>query len=188
MEHPNNQNLMKKRGLIVWLLFISSVIYGQLLTTEKSTVTFFSDALLEDITASTTKANALIDLSKAEVAFDVPIKEFQFAKDLMKQHFNEKYMETEKYPKATFGGKLTGFSPEKLGEQSVNAEGKLTIHGVTKPVKIPGTIEVIDGKKAVIKAKFMVKLEDYKVKIPSVVFQNIAEEVEVTLEFIMKAN
>lgn len=161
--------------------------HAQLLTQEKSKVTFFSDAILEDITATTTKAVALIDIGKGEFAFEVPIKEFQFQKDLMKQHFNEKYMETELYPKATFAGKLIGFSNSKGGEQSVMAEGKLTIHGVSKDVKIPGTIEVTDGKKAVIKAKFMVKLEDFKVKIPSVVFQNIAEEVEVTVDFTMKA-
>jgi polyisoprenoid-binding protein YceI len=141
---------------------------------------------LEDIKATNTKATALLDLSKGEVAFEVPIKDFQFAKDLMKQHFNEKYMETERYPKATFGGKLEGFSAAKSGVQSVIADGKLTIHGVTKAIKIPGSVEVTDGKKAIIKAKFMVKLEEFNVTIPSVVFQNIAEEVEVTVEFAMK--
>lgn len=185
MGHHNSQ--LMRILLLVLIVSIASNANAQLLTQEKSRVTFFSDALLEDITATTTKAVALIDISKSEVAFEVPIKEFQFEKDLMKQHFNEKYMETELYPKATFAGKLVGFSGSKNGEQSVTAEGKLTIHGVTKEVKIPGTIELADGKKAVMKAKFIVKLEDYKVKIPSVVFQNIAEEVEVTVEFTMKA-
>lgn len=159
---------------------------AQLLKVEKSKITFFSDALLEDIAATNTMSAALFDVSKGEFAFEVPIKEFQFDKDLMKQHFNEKYMETERYPKATFGGKLDGFDASKSGTQSVTAVGKLTIHGVTRETKIPGTIEIADNKKALIKAKFMVKLEDFKIKIPSVVFQNIAEEVEVTVDFTMK--
>ena len=169
------------------LFFLVSIGNGQLLIQEKSTVTFFSDALLEDITATTTKITALLDVNKGEVAFEIPIKEFQFDKDLMKQHFNEKYMETERYPKATFGGLLTGYSSSKVGVQQVIAEGKFTIHGVTQAVKIPGTIEVVDGKKAQIKAKFMVKLQDYKIKIPSVVFQNIAETVEVTVDITLKS-
>jgi polyisoprenoid-binding protein YceI len=160
--------------------------FGQLLSAERSRIVFFSDALLEDITATNTKATALLDLSKGEVAFEVPIQNFQFAKELMKQHFNEKYMETERHPKATFGGKLEGFSASKSGVQAVIADGKLTIHGVTRAARIPGSIEVLDGKKAIIKAKFMVKLEDFKIEIPSIVFQNIAEEVEVTVEFVMK--
>lgn len=161
--------------------------YGQIMVQEKSTIVFFSDALLEDIKATNTKITALLDVNKGEVAFEIPIKEFQFDKDLMKQHFNEKYMETEQHPKATFGGLLIGYSASKTGVQQVTAEGKLTIHGVTQTVKIPGTIEIVDGKKAQIKAKFMVKLQDYKVKIPSVVFQNIAEEVEVTVDIAMKS-
>lgn len=176
---------MKNYFLLVLCLCLADA-NAQLLKAENSKITFFSDALLEDITATNTMSAALFDVSKGEFAFEVPIKEFQFDKDLMKQHFNEKYMETERYPKATFGGKLEGFDASKSSSQSVTALGKLTIHGVTREVKIPGTVEIAENKRALIKAKFIVKLEDFKIKIPSVVFQNIAEEVEVTVEFTMK--
>jgi polyisoprenoid-binding protein YceI len=108
-----------------------------------------------------------------------------FAKSLMQEHFNEKYMESEKFPKATFQGKLTGFDLTKSGSQEVRAQGKLTIHGVTRDIDVPGTIEVA-GKKITMKSKFMVKVADYDITIPQLLFQNIAEQVEVTVDFTYK--
>lgn len=166
------------------LVGIGTVVstYAQKFTTEKSSIVFFSDAALEDITATNSKAISIFDATKGEVAFSVPIKEFEFEKALMKEHFNEKYLESEKFPKATFQGVFEGFTLSQSGEQPVTAKGKLTIHGVTREVVIPGTLEFSAGK-VVAKAKFIIKLEDYKVKIPQIVWQNIAEEVEVTIEF-----
>ena len=168
---------------IVILIFLCFPILlkGQKIAVKKSTVTFFSDALIEDITATTTKTAGIIDLSKGEFAFSVPIKEFEFAKSLMKEHFNEKYMETEKFPKATFLGSLQNFN-SNAADQQVNAIGKLTIHGVTKNVEIPATIKK-SGDTYQVDAKFMVRLADYKIEIPQLLFQNIAEVVEVTVDF-----
>lgn len=178
---------MKAIAILFLAFFGGAKVHSQKFSLEKSTVIFFSDGLIEDISATNKKSIALIDISTGEVAFQIPIKDFEFERDLMKQHFNEKYLETEKYPKASFGAKLSGFDKAKTGTQQVIAEGKLTIHGVTKEVKIPGTIE-LTGTQGFIKAKFMVKLADYKIKIPTVVFKNIAEEVEVTVDFTLKQN
>lgn len=172
--------------LPVGLILLPLLLRGQMLAEEKSSVIFFSDAPLEDIKAVNTQSRALMDLNSSEVAFEVPIIHFEFEKDLMKQHFNEKYMDTDKYPSAKFGGSFVGFDKSRTGIQHVTASGKLTIHGVTKDVKIPGTIEVLAGNKLAMNSKFIVKLVDYKIKIPQIVWQNIAEEVEVTIEFIMK--
>jgi hypothetical protein len=166
--------------LIFFLVAFST--YAQKQVTRKSKVTFFSDAAIEDITATATKANGIIDFSKNEFAFAVPIKEFEFEKSLMKEHFNEKYMESEKYPKTTFTGKIIDFN-QSLDDQQVKAVGKLSIHGVTRDVEIPATIKKNNSGYSV-DAKFIVKLEDYKIKIPQLLFQNIAEQVEVTVEFI----
>lgn len=171
---------------IIALVLIPFAMCAQKFSVEKSTIVFFSDAIVEDIKATNTKTNALIELISGEIAFDVPIRSFEFEKDLMKQHFNEKYMETEKFPKAQFSGKLNDFNKSKSGVQPVVAEGKMNIHGVVKAMKIPGTIEVTADGKIWIKAKFMVRLEDHKIKIPTVVWQNVAEEVEVSLEFLMQ--
>lgn len=151
---------------------------------EKSVITFFSDALIEDITATNSKIASILNKETSDLVFSVPIREFQFEKKLMQEHFNEKYMESEKYPKATFSGKLINLDVTKTNEQQVKAKGKLTIHGVTKDVELDGTAQL--GDRIFLKSKFMVKLADYNVTIPQLMFQNIAEEVEVTVNFIYK--
>jgi polyisoprenoid-binding protein YceI len=174
-----------KKLIIIGLLFSGVSVQAQKFVAEKSFVSFFSDALLEDITADNKKASSIINTATGDIAFSIPIKEFQFAKSLMQEHFNEKYMESETYPKATFQGKVNGFDPKATGIQNVTATGKLTIHGVTKDVDIPGTIEIKDNK-ILAKSKFIVKVADYKIEIPQLVFQNIAEQVEVTVDFVYK--
>jgi hypothetical protein len=152
---------------------------------EKSDIVFFSDAAIEDIKADNKKASGIFNAANGDIVFSIPINEFQFEKSLMQEHFNEKYMESDKFPKATFSGKVTGFDANASGTQQAKANGKLTIHGVTNEVEIPGTVEKKD-KNLILKTKFMVKLADHKIAIPQLLWQNIAEQVEVTCEFAFK--
>ncbi len=146
-------------------------------------VSFFSSAPLEDIAANNTQAQSIFDAASGEIAFIIPIKKFTFEKSLMQEHFNENYLESDQYPNAKFEGVLAGFQPEVSGPQQVTARGKLTIHGVTHTVEVPGTVH-LKGDRIAMNAKFPVKLEDYKIKIPQVVFYNIAEVVDVTVNFV----
>jgi hypothetical protein len=158
---------------------------AQKYTTEKSAINFFSHAAIEDITADNVKAVGLYNATTNDLVFSIPIGEFKFAKALMQEHFNEKYMESDKYPKATFQGKVVGYDASKNGPQQVKANGKLTIHGVTNDVELPGTIEK-QGDKFSMKSKFIIKLKDYKIEIPQLLWQNIAEQVDVTTDFVFK--
>lgn len=158
---------------------------GQKFTTEKGEITFFSDAAIEDIKAVNNVIGSLFNVATSEVVFIVKIRDFTFDKSLMREHFNEKYLESEKYPKATFQGKVNGYTHGAAAQQNVKAVGKLSIHGVTRDVDVPGTMQLVNNK-LLLKAKFKVKLADYNVKIPTIVWQNIAEEVEVTVDFIYK--
>jgi polyisoprenoid-binding protein YceI len=173
-----------KRIVLIFSLCLPTVIFAQKFVAEKSYVSFFSHATIEDITAKNTKASSIFNSVTGEIVYAIPIKEFQFVKSLMQQHFNEKYMETEKFPKSTFQGKIIGFQKIE-GIQEVRAQGKLTIHGVTKEIDEPGTIEMKGGKLEM-KSKFIVKLEDYNITRPQLLWQNIAEQVDVTLEFLYK--
>jgi polyisoprenoid-binding protein YceI len=177
---------MHRSFLIVAALFLSFNINAQKFTTEKTYVKFFSKAAIEDITAENIKTSSIFNVATGEIVFSVPIKEFEFAKSLMKEHFNEKYMESEQFPKALFQGKISGYQSTTTGEQKATAVGNLTIHGVTKEVQISGTIENSKGG-LIMKAKFIVKLADYKIKIPQLFWKNIAEDVEVTVEFNYKS-
>jgi endo-1,4-beta-mannosidase len=178
---------MAKSGYIFLLMIASLTAFSQKFVADKSFISFFSDAPVEDIQAENKKALSLFDAGTGEIVFSVPIKEFRFKKSLMEEHFNEKFMESETYPKASFQGVISGFQKENAGVQAVTAKGKLVIHGVTRDVELPGTIENSNTKLA-LKSVFKVKLEDYKVEIPTLLWQNIAEEVEVTIEFAYKTN
>lgn len=163
--------------LVLGLTLFYSTGYAQKYRCTQSKVTFFSDAAIEDISAENIKTAGLYNDQTGEVAFSIPINQFTFHKKLMQEHFNEKYMESEKFPKATFQGTIT-----KGEGQKATAIGKLTMHGVTKDVQIVGTMESA-GQTFVMKSKFIIRLEDYSIKIPQMLWQNIAEQVEVTCEF-----
>jgi len=175
-----------KKLLFLSYLFISAQSYSQQrFFAEKAIVSFFSDAVVEDISATNEKVTSIFDAVSGEVAYLMNIKDFQFPNKLMQVHFNEKYMESEKYPKSSFQGKISGFSLNATGKQDVKASGKLTIHGVTKNIEAPGTVEV-NGNRLTVKSKFTVKLLDYNIKVPQIVWQNIAQQVEVTVDFVYR--
>jgi hypothetical protein len=176
---------MKRSLLLCCLLGLMTVAFGQKFTAEKGQISFFSDAPVEDIEAINTVIGSLFNASTGEVVYILKMRDFIFPKALMREHFNEKYIESEKYPKGSFQGKLSGFSASATGIQNVRAVGKLSVHGVTREIDVPGTIENVNGKLHM-KSKFMVKLADYNIKIPTIIWQNIAEEVEVRIDITYK--
>jgi len=103
----------------------------------------------------------------------------------MQEHFNEKYMESNRYPKAIFQGKFLNLNLDEKGEQNVRASGKLTMHGITREIDVQGTVEIVSNQ-LLARANFLIKLKDYKIKIPQLLWNNIAQEVKVTVEFTYK--
>lgn len=176
---------MKKIAFIAFAL-ISTFSFAQKYGIEKAKVIFFSKTPVEDIDATNPLVNSLFNSTNGDIVFSMMMKDFEFKKSLMKEHFNEKYLETDKYPKSTFQGKLTGYSSGKAGKQDVRAVGKLTIHGVTRDVDVPGTIEFKDGKMVAV-SKFQVALKEYDIKIPQLLWKKIAEVIDVNLDFNYKS-
>lgn len=171
--------------MAILLLSVSVPLTAQKYKSDQSTVTFFSDAAIEDIAATNKKSSSIFDASKGDIVFLITIMDFQFEKSLMQEHFNEKYMESDKFPKATFKGKVVGFDNNKEGVQDVTANGTLTIHGQTKQIDVSGTLEK-QGSSLLLKSAFMVELKDFDIKIPTLLWQNIAERVEVKIDFTYK--
>jgi len=152
-------------------------------STRAGLISFFSATLIEDIEARNSQVAAVVDMSSGQVAFTVPMKAFQFKRTLMQEHFNENYVESDKYPRATFAGKVLNFQPAATplaGAQAVQVEGDLTIHGVKRHVKVPGTLEVKNNQ-LLVKSKFTVAPADYNIEIPALVRENIAKTVAVTV-------
>lgn len=177
-----------------WILLtfvFTNILFSQdeVLISKSSRIHFFSSTPLEDIYAVNTQAKGTLHTSDHKVTVLIPIKEFQFEKSIMKEHFNEDYMESDKYPYATFRGKihhhLHKFNLHKDGTYHITVDGELNIHGVHHPRKIDCTVLVENGKIA-INAKFSVKLVDHHIKKPSLVFDKIADEIgiDVVMEFV----
>ncbi|MBL6449022.1 YceI family protein [Fulvivirga sp. 29W222] len=170
--------------LLIVIFGLSITAYGQKYKSFESKVRFFSEATLENIAADNKDGSSVFDEESKQIVFSIPITSFEFKKSLMQEHFNENYMESEKYPKAIFKGEVINYEEGKA-TQKVTAKGDITIHGITRAINVDGEMEYKDGK-LYLKSVFPVRLEDYKVKIPQVLWQNIAEEVEVTINFIYK--
>jgi polyisoprenoid-binding protein YceI len=151
--------------------------------TRTGTTSFFSSSPLEDIEARSQQTAGVLDLQTGQLAFSIPIRSFEFKRSLMQEHFNENYLESERYPKATFSGRLLTVNLPELREttskvQSVMAEGDLTIHGVTHRVQVPGTLQLQNGQ-LLVQATFNVAPADYKIEIPALVRDHIAKSVQV---------
>ena len=164
------------------LTFSSYKIAATLYQTKTGAVSFSSDAPLEIIKASSNKLAGILSSEKKSFAFVVPMKSFDgFGKPLQRDHFNENYIESDKYPNAKFEGKIIeDIDFSKDGNYKVRAKGKFSIHGVeeSKTIKCDLTIK---GKEIKIRSKFSVMLEDHGIKIPSVVNQKIAEKIVVSI-------
>ena len=159
-----------------------SLSYGQLYSTSNGEITFYSHAPLEDIEATNKQVSCAIDLSKGQMAFSMLMNAFQFEKALMQEHFNERYVESHNYPKATFAGSIEDIDKidlSKAGSYNVTVSGKLSIHGVTQTVSSKGTLKIGDDKTLTANSTFTINLEDYKVKIPTMYIDNISESIEI---------
>ncbi len=171
-----------KNILPLCLVFLSCLNINAQLYKNKADATaisFFSKAPLEDIDAVNKKATVILRTTTNDIQFGVTMLNFKFPKPLMEEHFNENYVESAKYPICTFKGKINEvIDYKKDGEYKVTVKGMLDLHGVTKEIEIPGTLTV-KGNQIIINAVFKIKVTDYKIKVPSMYVQNIAEEVEV---------
>jgi len=164
--------------------FLIHSAFAQKFITKTGHIRFYSDAPMEKIEANNNQVNSAIDFSTGDFIFKVLMKSFEFQKALMQEHFNENYAESNKFPNASFKGKITNLKDVNLskdGIYNVNVEGDLTLHGVTKQVKTVGTLEVKSGK-IIGKSKFYINLSDYDIKIPNTVVNNISNKVEITVD------
>jgi len=172
--------------MLLTIAFLVTAVFGSIAQdkffTRDGFVKFYSSTPVEDILAENNKLTAVLDESTGKIEFAALMKAFKFEKALMEEHFNENYVESSTYPKATFKGEIVGFKKGAYAsETEVKAKGTLNLHGVEKQVEIPGTIQK-SGDGYVIKSKFMVKPEEYKIEIPNTVRDNIAKEIEVTVD------
>ena len=177
--------MMKKNLIVVaTCLLIAGITHAQgRYFTKTGRIEFSSKAPLEDIDAVNKSVTAVLDAKSGALQFSVLMKGFEFDKALMQEHFNENYIESDKYPKADFKGTISNNSDidySKPGTYTANVNGKLTIRGVTKDVQTTGTIKV-DGENLATTSAFNILLSDYNIKIPAVVKDKINNNVRISV-------
>lgn len=173
---------------VLFVIFISINANAQLFIGKKdvSTISFFSKSPLEDISATNKKTSVVLKTTTNDIQFGVPMISFKFRKALMEEHFNENYVESDKYPTAVFKGKINeDIDYTKDGEHKVSAKGTLNLHGVSKEIEATGTL-TIKGNEIFIISVFKIKLADYNIKVPSLYVQNIAEVIDVTVNAVLE--
>lgn len=153
--------------------------------TKTGYVSFYSHSIVEDIKAENTQVLCVFDEETGKITIKMLMRSFQFEKALMQEHFNENYIESEKYPKASFVGKIVNYTPLKEGANTVMIKGKLKIHGQEKEIQEEATIIKSDDE-INLSGNFMVNVADFDIKIPSVVKKNIAEKIKVNVNIILK--
>lgn len=169
---------------VALLVFFTHAAKSQkLFFTRSGHIDFFSSTPMENIKADNDKVTSIVNITTGDIEFSVLSMAFDFEKALMQEHFNENYMESSKYPKSTFKGKIVNLDQINFtqdGTYPAEVSGDLTIHGVTKPVTAKGTITVKDGNFSA-ESSFTVKPEDYNITIPKLVRDNIAKEIKISV-------
>lgn len=145
-------------------------------------VAFFSYTSVENIKAENNQALCIIDLSNGEIAVSMLMNAFIFEKALMREHFNESYVESDIFPKATFEGEMLDFDAGLSDDQTKIVKGSFSMHGVTKELEIKTRIEHVD-ENYVLSGTFEAVVQDYEIKIPPLLAGNIAKTVSVDFRF-----
>lgn len=197
--------------LIVALLSFLNVS-AQLYATFEGETTFFSSTPLEDITAVNKGVGSILNVQTGEIAVSMRMSSFNFPNKLMQEHFNENYVESAKYPTATFKGKITDLPDfSKTGQYNITAIGIFTIHGVSMPRELRGKIMVesqpltlitdyasgnnkqaprnnltVENATITLLSDFDVAVADHKIRVPRIMFVKISRVIKVKNKFVFK--
>ncbi|RMA64638.1 YceI family protein [Ulvibacter antarcticus] len=175
-----------KIKILCFLLCLATVsIAQQKYSTKSGEITFEASVpSFEEVKAQHNNVSAVLKGDTGEFAALALIKGFRFKVALMEEHFNENYIESTKFPKATFKGVIKNLVLSDLSEDNTELifEGTLNLHGVDKKIAIPAAVSM-KGDSIIVALKFKLKPEDFDIKIPSIVSSKIAEEVDVAANF-----
>lgn len=178
------------KSLLALLLIITTFIVNTLgaqtkYIDKKGNLTFeASEELFEPVKATNASVTVILNTETNDIASLALIKSFRFKNSLMEEHFNENYIESETYPKATFKGKLLDFNFSDLTENitEVIVDGKIELRGKEKQIRT--TLKTKKSNDSIIiQGSFTVTPADFDIEIPSIVKNKIAKEIVVTLDF-----
>lgn len=178
-----------KIKLLISILFMGfSMMAQDKILTKNGSITFEASVpAFEEVKAKNTGVSCVLNTKTGEIASLALLKGFKFKVALMEEHFNENYVESSKFPKATFKGKIEDFDYQKVTAtfQNYKLNGKLELHGKTKDISVTAKIKKTE-KGLEISSTFTVNSDDFDIEIPSVVSKKVSKNVKVSLDFLLK--
>ncbi|MFT6848441.1 MAG: hypothetical protein ACJAYL_002267 [Cryomorphaceae bacterium] len=175
---------MKQLLILSILLLQSFCVFSQKYMTQSGTISFFSEAPIENIESTNNQVSSVINLENGQLVFSLLMKAFVFEKALMQEHFNEKYVESDIYPKAIFKGQIQDFETIELSTTPLDVAvvGTLTIHGESHEITSVGQMYYDENNRIRVNSTIEVALDKYKIKIPSSVQENISNTIAITIQ------
>jgi len=191
----NNMKFLNKSLTLTFFILSFNLVLAEEFHVDKSKtnqVKFISDAPIEDFEGVTEKIDGYLfyedgDLTiNSEIYFEVDLNSLDTGIGLRNRHMRENYLHTDKFPITHYTGKIIQTKLLKENEYKVEADGKIYIHGVTKPLKVKGILIKIDEKTYQIKTQFKVALSEFEIEVPSILFYKIDENMDLQLSFSVK--
>ena len=181
---------MNRLIIILLILFIAwgTAQAADKYFTRNGHIYFLSKTDIIDIDAHNRQTASFLNTKNGDMVFAVIMKLFKFDLALAEEHFNENYVESEKFPKAKFKGRIDNFDKIDVSKNAVHhvtVSGKLSLHGKTKSLKAKGTIEIKDGT-IIAKSKFTIMLKDYSISIPNLVKDKVSKEIIIEIDMLYK--
>ena len=165
------------------LLSFSFISNAQLFSTRSASVSFYSSTALEDIKAKSSDVESKLMSTTGQLSLMLLVKSFRFENEMMEEHFNESYLESDKFPKADFKGVITNIATvnfQRDGVYPVTVQGNLTIHGITRALTTSGNIVIKNGKPTA-KSSFPIKVRDYNIS-GKIIGKELAESIAITVD------
>tara|TARA_Y100001968_G_scaffold306407_1_gene323222 strand:- start:772 stop:1365 length:594 start_codon:yes stop_codon:yes gene_type:complete len=184
----NNIKMKRLLFFVITSFFVLSLSSQDKYITRSGHVSFVSETPLENITGINDHVSSILDVDNGAIVLQMKIISFEFEKALMQEHFNEKYMESEKYPKSTFSGTIDDWQNINLTEGKmvdVAVEGVIEIHDVKKVITANGTLQLNNGS-INLRSNFSLKVADFNIKVLSVVRDKVAKRVDVSVDLSLK--
>lgn len=176
---------MKRVFLLFGLIMLANNIVAQKYFTKTGTVNFEASVpSFEEVKATNNSTTAILNIENGEIAALTLVKGFRFEIALMEEHFNESYAESNKFPKATFAGKIENFSLDSLANEPklFALSGNLSFHGKTVKIISEALISLTNDE-ILLKVEFISIPEDFNIKLPKVIRKKVAETVTVSIDF-----
>ena len=177
---------MKKVFILIFAVAVSAIhLNAQKYKTTEGHIEIFSQTPIFKIEGLNKKVACVVVFETGDVAASTLVRSFKFHEALVEDHFNENYMESEKYPKASFKGKIVNIKDvdlKKNGDYKITIKGELTLHGTTNPIEAPGTMTIKDGK-VIGKTTFNVSLAAYKIHVEEKYKDAIKDEIQLNIDF-----